>query len=107
MGKTSRNPSTSKGIMVFPGFDFEKVTIKSMLVLAFIAPGCTINMIMNSKVVGKYRVQLPHRIYSLPNISCKNPLCVSNTVNKQRDVSAFFERVPFYETSALPGCKAG
>lgn len=96
-----------KGVMACPDFDFAAMTVSQMKVLASIAPGCTVNTIANSCVAGKYRVKVPVRIYGLPNIRCKNPLCVSNPQNKQRDVLTFFERVEFYETSALPGCKTG
>merc|ERR1719343_1022142 len=94
-----------KGIISMPNFDFETIDVPAMKVLASICPGCTINAVKASKVVGKYRLQVPQRIYNLPNISCNNRFCVSSPENKQRDVVAFFERVPFYETSVLPDCK--
>mmetsp|Transcript_137522 Transcript_137522/g.293934 ORF Transcript_137522/g.293934 Transcript_137522/m.293934 type:complete len:603 (+) Transcript_137522:90-1898(+) len=94
-----------KGIMSFPNFDFETVDVSQMKVLASIAPGCTVNAVKASKVVGKYRLRVPQRIYNLPDISCKNRLCVSNPQNKQRDVVAFFERVPYYESSVVPSCQ--
>merc|ERR1712190_419855 len=96
-----------KGITSLPNFDFETLTVAQLKVIASISPGCTVNAIRASAVVIKYRLHMPERIYNLPNISCKNELCISNPKNKQRDVVAFFERVPFYETSALPGCKSG
>lgn len=94
-----------KGIMSLPNFDFQSLTVTQMKVIASIAPDCTVNAITNSAVVGKYRLRVPERIYNLPNISCKNKFCVSHPDNKQRDVVAFFERKPFYETSALPKCE--
>merc|ERR1712039_240860 len=94
-----------KGIISLPHFDFSTLTVAQLKVLASIAPGCTVNTIVNSVVTKKYRLRMPERIYNLPNIHCKNELCVANPKNKQRDVVAYFERVPFYETSALPGCK--
>mmetsp|Transcript_117660 Transcript_117660/g.344566 ORF Transcript_117660/g.344566 Transcript_117660/m.344566 type:complete len:611 (+) Transcript_117660:50-1882(+) len=103
----SSQPGTMKGIISLPSFDFETVTLAQLQILASIAPGCTVNAITASAVVGKYRLHVPEQIYNLPNTHCKNALCVSNPQNKQRDVVAFFERVAFYETSALPGCKAG
>ncbi|CAE7830796.1 pyrBI [Symbiodinium sp. CCMP2592] len=72
--------------------------------LASVAPGCTFNCVAGSKVVAKYRLQVPERIYNLPNISCKNALCMSNPKNKQFECVAYFERVPFYTTSVLPDC---
>mmetsp|Transcript_2852 Transcript_2852/g.6703 ORF Transcript_2852/g.6703 Transcript_2852/m.6703 type:complete len:598 (-) Transcript_2852:193-1986(-) len=103
---SSRGEFLAKGIMSFPDFDLEAVTVPQLKVLASIAPGCTVNAIVNSSVLRKYRLRMPLRIYNLPTIHCKNIACVSHPENKQRDVAAFFERVAFYETSALPGCKA-
>jgi len=77
-----------------------------MKTLASIAPGCTINAIKDSKVRNKFRLAVPERIYNLPGINCINSQCVSHPPNRQRDIVAFFERVPFYETSVLPGCQA-
>ncbi|CAK9095310.1 Protein PyrBI [Includes: Aspartate carbamoyltransferase (Aspartate transcarbamylase) (ATCase) [Durusdinium trenchii] len=72
--------------------------------MASVAPGCTFNCVNDSKVVAKYRLQVPERIYNLPNISCKNSLCVSNPVNRQREIVAYLERVPYYVSSVLPNC---
>lgn len=98
--------SAMKGILSLPGFDFEQVTVPQMKVLASVAPGCTINAVKASRVVQKYRLSVPERIYNLPGICCRNEQCLSFPRNKQRDVVTYFERVPFYETSVLPGCKS-
>eukprot|EP00928_Gymnodinium_smaydae_P071086 TRINITY_DN54764_c0_g1_i1.p1 TRINITY_DN54764_c0_g1~~TRINITY_DN54764_c0_g1_i1.p1 ORF type:complete len:664 (+),score=161.42 TRINITY_DN54764_c0_g1_i1:125-1993(+) len=95
-----------KGIMSLPNFDYGTLTLTQMKMLASIAPGCTVNAVKNSRVVVKYRLHIPERIYNLPSIRCKNELCVSNPGNKQRDVVAYFERCNYYETSALPDVKA-
>lgn len=95
-----------KGIIQLPNFNFEEVTVPQMKVLASVAPGCTINAVKASKVVSKYRLSVPERIYHLANICCRNPACVSHPINKQRDIVAHFLRVPFYESSALPGAQA-
>lgn len=51
--------------------------------------------------------KVPERIYNLPNISCKNALCVSNPANRQREVVAYLERMPYYVSSVLPNCTVG
>eukprot|EP00933_Yihiella_yeosuensis_P028905 TRINITY_DN22677_c0_g1_i1.p1 TRINITY_DN22677_c0_g1~~TRINITY_DN22677_c0_g1_i1.p1 ORF type:complete len:594 (+),score=90.69 TRINITY_DN22677_c0_g1_i1:116-1897(+) len=99
---SSTQKGAYKGIMALPNFDFASLQVTALKILAAVAPGCTINCISGSKVVAKYRVQVPTRIYNLPNISCKNSLCVANPVNKQRDVNPHFYRVPFYQSSVLP-----
>mmetsp|Transcript_56534 Transcript_56534/g.152496 ORF Transcript_56534/g.152496 Transcript_56534/m.152496 type:complete len:599 (-) Transcript_56534:230-2026(-) len=91
-----------KGLLALPDYDLSTVTVKEMKMMASIAPGCTVNAIQSSKVVGKFRLTVPERIYNLPNIACKSKLCIANPENKQRDVVSYFERVPFFETSALP-----
>jgi aspartate carbamoyltransferase len=91
-----------KGLLALPDYDLSSVTVKEMKMIASIAPGCTVNAIQSSKVVGKFRLTVPERIYNLPNIACKSKLCIANPENKQRDVVSYFDRVPFYETSALP-----
>jgi len=93
-----------KGIMSFPNFVLESLTVPQLKVLASVSPGCTVNAVRGSKVVSKYRLSVPLRIYDMPNLGCKNELCISHPLNKQRDVKAFFGRVPFYRTSCLPDC---
>jgi len=105
--ESRRVPGSMKGIMSFPNFACEGLTVSHLKMLASVAPGCTVNCIKESQVIRKFRLHVPLRIVNLPSICCKNTLCVSNPANKQRDISAFFERVPFYETSALPTAKTG
>mmetsp|Transcript_99637 Transcript_99637/g.177373 ORF Transcript_99637/g.177373 Transcript_99637/m.177373 type:complete len:602 (+) Transcript_99637:61-1866(+) len=100
-----RHPGHTKGIMALPSFGYQTVKVQELKMLASVAPGCTINCVASSKVVAKYRLQVPDFIYNMPNISCKNKLCVSNPKNKQRDVVAYMERVPYYQSSVLPNCK--
>lgn len=104
--RSKRNDGVMKGILSFPNFDFESLSVPQLKVLASVAPGCTVNVVKGSQVVKKFRLKVPLRIYNLPNIRCINQLCVSNPLNKQRDIPASFERTTFYETSAIPGCKA-
>merc|ERR1711871_546871 len=103
---STRGGGVSKGIMSLPSFNFETLTVPQIKVLASVSPGCTVNLIKDSRVLRKYRLHVPRRIYNLPNIHCKNTLCVSHPDNRQRDVVGFFQSVPFYETSALPQLKS-
>mmetsp|Transcript_34290 Transcript_34290/g.79926 ORF Transcript_34290/g.79926 Transcript_34290/m.79926 type:complete len:617 (-) Transcript_34290:68-1918(-) len=98
------NPGNFKGILTLPRYDYQQLRVQDVKMLASVAPGCTFNCVAGSKVVAKYRLQVPERIYNLPNISCKNALCMSNPKNKQFECVAYFERVPFYTTSVLPDC---
>jgi aspartate carbamoyltransferase len=65
-----------KGIISLPGItSFGERDLKK---LAAIAPGCTLNLVRDRRVVRKYRLSMPPRIYGFEEISCKNPACVSN-----------------------------
>eukprot|EP00927_Polykrikos_kofoidii_P005394 TRINITY_DN12138_c0_g1_i1.p1 TRINITY_DN12138_c0_g1~~TRINITY_DN12138_c0_g1_i1.p1 ORF type:complete len:620 (+),score=86.21 TRINITY_DN12138_c0_g1_i1:71-1861(+) len=103
----SKTKSSLKGVICLPLFDANSIMVPQMKVLASIAPGCTVNAIAGSHVVCKYRLSTPERIYDLPCIRCKNLFCVANPANKQRDVTAFFTRVPFFESSVYQGRKDG
>lgn len=99
-------PGLKKGLLSLPNFDLHKISVREMKMIASIAPGSTVNAVASSEVVGKFRLKVPERIYDLPNIGCKNKLCIANPKNKQRDVVPYFERIPYYETSHLKHQKA-
>merc|ERR1719428_209037 len=90
-----------KGIISLPGVGIGDLSVPQLKMLASVAPGCTVNVVESSHVMKKYRLHVPERIYDLPNIACRRAACISNPKNGQRDVVTAFERVPFYETSAL------
>ncbi|CAJ1328339.1 unnamed protein product [Effrenium voratum] len=98
------NPGFFKGILTLPGFDYKCLRVQEVKMMASVAPGCTFNCVNGSKVVAKYRLQVPERIDNLPNISCKNSLCVSHPKNRQREIVPYLERVPYYVSSVLPNC---
>jgi aspartate carbamoyltransferase len=71
----SQKDGKFKGIVALPeAEDFDEKKLKK---LAAIAPGCTLNIIRRQKVVKKYRLHMPPRIYNFDEISCKNPDCIS------------------------------
>ena len=72
----SEKDNLYKGIIAIPNCAaFEQHLIKK---LAAIAPGCTLNIISDKKILHKYRIQMPPRIYNFSEISCKNPDCISH-----------------------------
>lgn len=77
-----------KGIISVP--DFKDLDAPQMKMLGAIAPGCTINKIMNERVVEKYRLRMPPRVYNLPGIGCKNEDCVSHTSHGEPVVPEFY-----------------
>lgn len=69
------DPQYFKGIISLPEIlEFDDKQIK---MLAAIAPGCTLNIIKESKVIKKYRLHMPPRVYKFDEISCKNESCIS------------------------------
>ncbi len=64
-----------KGIISLPDvISFDESQLK---MLAAIAPGCTLNIIDDSKVQKKYRLRIPPKVYGFKEISCKNENCIS------------------------------
>ena len=48
-------------------------------VLGYLDPGCTVNVIRDSKVAEKYHPTIPETITGV--ISCKNPRCITSVEN--------------------------
>ncbi len=83
---------TLKGIMSLPEVtSFDERDLKK---LAAIAPGCTLNLVHGSRVVKKYRLDMPPRIYGFDEISCKNELCISHPSHKEGVMPEFRRKGP-------------
>ncbi|TVQ23233.1 MAG: aspartate carbamoyltransferase [Spirochaetaceae bacterium] len=65
-----------KGIVSLPTVD--SLTDSEMKTLGAAAPGCTLNRVEDGRVVRKYRMEMPPRIYNLPGIACSNEECISH-----------------------------
>ena len=118
----------AKGVISLPAMAAADLDAEGLKKLAALAPGCTVNVVEGRRVVAKYRLRTPSRIFNIPSVQCKNEKCVSHEEQKQPDVccSLFFFlsppsksttphthththtqvcsdllRVPFYVTSAL------
>jgi aspartate carbamoyltransferase len=65
-----------KGIISLP--DVTSFGERDLKKLGAIAPGCTLNLVRDRRVVKKYRLSMPPRIYGFDEISCKNPACISH-----------------------------
>ncbi len=79
-----------KGIMSLP--DVASFGERDLKKLAAIAPGCTLNLIHGARVVRKYRLTMPPRIYGFDEISCKNELCVSNPAQAEGVTPSFIRK---------------
>ena len=74
-GVFHNNEGAFKGIISLP--DVTSFGARDLKKLAAIAPGCTLNLVHEHRVVKKYRLSMPPRIYGFDEISCKNDLCIS------------------------------
>ena len=86
---TSRNQETYKGIIFRPGhYTLDRKQLKR---LAAVAPGCTLNVIEDGKVVHKFRLHMPPRIYNFDDLACTNEACISHP-DQNEGVPALFYR---------------
>ena len=65
-----------KGIIFRPGE--KEPDVSRMKQLAALAPGCTLNVIEDRKVIKKLKLEMPPKIYNFSNIGCKNGDCISH-----------------------------
>ena len=93
-----------KGVLSLPLATQVDLSEKDLKMLAAIAPGSIVNFINDGKVVTRYELSTPPRIYGIPNVACGNVNCVSHKSANQPDVKPDLVRVPFYVTTALK-CK--
>ena len=59
--------------------------------LAAIAPGCTLNFIIDKVVATKLRLSMPPKLYNFSTLSCKNTHCIS-FLSHHEQVPASFVR---------------
>lgn len=84
----SEKDKKCKGIIALPGIpEFDPRNMKK---LAAIAPGCTLNLIQDEKVIHKFRINIPPKIYNFKNISCKNPDCISFPSHVEHSITLFY-----------------
>lgn len=77
-----------KGYISLPNRYLSKKEIKK---LSAISPNTTVNIIKNSRVVEKYRINLPPFIYGFAELRCKNENCITHP-NNGENAEAFFEK---------------
>ena len=83
----SEQSGEHKGLISLPSVpEFDERMVK---MLGAIAPGCTLNIIDDAKVVRKYRLHMPRRVYDFEEISCKNEACVSHPTHYEHVIPEF------------------
>ncbi len=86
---TGNDDQTYKGIIFRPGsYDLDRKQLKR---LSAVAPGCTLNLIKDGRVIHKFRLYLPPRIYNFEDLACTNEACISNP-EQNEGVPAMFQR---------------
>ena len=89
-GVFHNNQGSYKGIISLP--DVMSFGGRDLKKLAAMAPGCTLNLVHDHRVVKKYRLSMPPRIYGFDEISCKNELCVSAAANLEGATTEFLRK---------------
>ncbi len=84
---SSYGKNIHKGIISLP--DIHQFNERQIKMLGAIAPECTLNIIKNAKVLRKYRIHTPPRIYNFEEISCRNDDCISNPEHHEHVVPEF------------------
>ncbi len=90
ISRSRSEPEKMKGIIFRPGYD--EPGTKKLKQIAALAPGCTVNIIREKKVVKKLKLNMPPKIYNFPNICCKNTDCISHSMQGE-NVPAEFNRI--------------
>jgi len=80
------------GFISVPDFDIAGWDRPMLKKLAAMAPGSSLKVIEQGKVVKEFKLEVPPRIYNFRDISCKNSACVSNPSNGQQEVPPYFLR---------------
>ena len=76
-----------KGIISLPGL--LELADHEIKMLGASAPGSTLNIVQNGRVVRKYRMNMPPRVYNLPGISCKNEECIAHPSHHEPVIAEF------------------
>ncbi len=86
---TSNTQDVYKGIIFRPGeYSLDRKQLKR---LSAVAPGCTLNLIKDGRVINKFRLHLPPRIYNFEDLACTNEACISHP-DQGEGVPAMFYR---------------
>ncbi|MFN3691293.1 MAG: bifunctional aspartate carbamoyltransferase catalytic subunit/aspartate carbamoyltransferase regulatory subunit [Fervidobacterium sp.] len=77
-----------KGYISLPN---KYLTFKEMKKLAAISPHTTVNIVKDGRVVEKYRLNLPPKIYNFDEIKCKNENCITNPAHGETVFAHFVQ----------------
>lgn len=77
-----------KGYISLPN---KYLSFKEIKKLAAISPHTTVNIVKDAKVVEKYRLNLPPKIYNFDEIRCKNENCITNPAYGENVYASFVQ----------------
>eukprot|EP01060_Flectonema_neradi_P015898 TRINITY_DN2252_c1_g1_i1.p1 TRINITY_DN2252_c1_g1~~TRINITY_DN2252_c1_g1_i1.p1 ORF type:complete len:566 (+),score=72.19 TRINITY_DN2252_c1_g1_i1:74-1699(+) len=89
---SSADSERLKGLISLPLLTESFFDRRSIKKLAAISPGCTLNVICDDKVVKKYRLAMPPRIYDFEDIDCVNANCISHRKNHEHVRASFVRK---------------
>jgi len=87
-----RCPEKAAGFICIPDYDVDELQRAPLKKLAAMAPNSDLSIVSGGKILAKFELQVPPRIYNFPDISCKNENCISNPANMQHEVTPYFIR---------------
>ena len=78
--KSVSHPDHVKGMLMIEDREFNDEELRA---IAAVSPGCTVNLIAESRVAKKLKLRLPERIHGLPEISCPNNGCMTRREHQE------------------------
>jgi aspartate carbamoyltransferase len=102
---SNKGPEVYKGIISIP--DLLSFGEKELKKLGAVSPGCTINLIDGHRVIKKYRLGMPPRIYAFDEISCKNENCLSHPKHEEHIEAYFLRKAATGAAKDSPSAESG
>ncbi|MBN2525754.1 MAG: aspartate carbamoyltransferase [Deltaproteobacteria bacterium] len=78
--KPASRPEDIKGMLMI---EDRRLTEHELKIVASISPGCTVNIIENGTVTGKFRLSLPDKVCDVPGMMCANKGCISRPEHQE------------------------
>jgi len=87
VGESKKEPGSYKGIIFLPKLN--SLSESELKKLSAITGGCTVNHIVDNKIIRKSKLSIPPKTYGIKGIGCKNVNCISHESHIQNVPSEF------------------
>ncbi len=87
VGESKKEPGSYKGIIFLP--KLKSLSESELKKLSAITGGCTVNHIIDNKIIRKSKLSIPPKTYGIKGIGCKNINCISHESHIQNVPSEF------------------